>query len=68
MTKKVIDFNRLPKQEYQKPVMEVIEADIEQQILAGSVTSLTTSGLGDDDLTLPDDEEPKSGDVWDDAW
>ena len=55
MTKKVIDFNRLPKQEYQKSVMEVIEADIEQQILAGSVTSLTTSGLDDDDdLTLPD--------------
>ena len=67
MTKKVIDFNRLPKQEYQKPVMEVIEADIEQQILAGSVTSLTTSGL-DDDLTLPDDEEPKSGSVWEEAW
>ena len=69
MTKKVIDFNRLPKQEYQKPVMEVIEADIEQQILAGSVTSLTTSGLDDDDdLTLPDDEEPKSGNVWEEAW
>ncbi|MBR6276227.1 MAG: hypothetical protein IKR31_04755 [Prevotella sp.] len=67
MTKKVIDFNRLPKQEYQKPVMEVIEADIEQQILAGSVTSLTTSGL-DDDLALPDNEEPKSGDVWEEAW
>ena len=67
MTKKVIDSNRLPKQEYQKPVMEVIEADIEQQILAGSVTSLTTSGL-DDDLILPDDEEPKSGDVWEEAW
>ena len=67
MTKKVIDFNRLPKQEYQKPVMEVIEADIEQQILAGSVTSLTTSGL-DDDLTLPDNEEPKSGSVWEEAW
>ena len=67
MTKKVIDFNRLPKQEYQKPVMEVIEADIEQQILAGSVTNLTTSGLDDDDLTLPDDEEPKSGDVWEEA-
>jgi len=57
MIKKVIDFNRLPKQEYQKPVMKVIEADIEQQILAGSVTSVTTTGL-DDDLTLPDDEEP----------
>ena len=67
MTKKVIDFNRLPKQEYQKPVMEVIEADIEQQILAGSVTSLTTSGL-DDDLILPDDEEPKSGNPWEIAW
>jgi len=67
MTKKVIDFNRLPKQEYQKPVMEVIEADIEQQILAGSVTNLTTSGLDDDDLTLPDDEEPKSGNVWEEA-
>ncbi len=67
MIKKVIDFNRLPKQEYQKPVMEVIEADIEQQILAGSVTSLTTSGL-DDDLILPDDEEPKSGSVWEEAW
>ena len=68
MTKKVIDFNRLPKQEYQKPVMEVIEADIEQQILAGSVTSLTTSGLDDDNLVLPDDEEHKSGSVWEEAW
>ena len=67
MTKKVIDSNRLPKQEYQKPVMEVIEADMEQQILAGSVTSLTTSGL-DDDLALPDNEEPKSGSVWEEAW
>ena len=67
MTKKIIDFNRLTKQEYQKPVMEVIEADIEQQILAGSVTNLTTSGL-DDDLVLPDGEEPKSGSVWEEAW
>ena len=57
----------MPKQEYQKPVMEVIEADIEQQILAGSVTNLTTSGL-DDNLILPDDEEPKSGSVWEEAW
>ena len=67
MTKKVIDFNRLPKQEYQKPVMEVMEADIEQQILAGSLTSVSSTGL-DDDLTLPDNEEPKSGDVWEEAW
>ena len=57
----------MTKKEYQQPVMEVIEADIEQQILAGSVTSLTTSGH-DDDLILPDDEKPKSGDVWEEAW
>ena len=57
------------KKEYMKPVMEILEADIEQQILAGSVTNLTTSGLDDDDdLILPDNEEPKSGDVWEEAW
>lgn len=40
---------------------------MEQQILAASVTSVTTSGL-DDDLILPDKEESKSGSVWDDAY
>ena len=68
MTKKVIDFNRLPKQEYQKPVTKVIELQHKSQILAGSVTSVTTSGLDDDNLILPDDEEPKSGSGWEDAW
>ena len=67
MIKKVIDFNRLPKQEYQKPAMKVIELQHKSQILAGSVTSFTTEGL-DDDLILPDDEEPKSGSGWEDAW
>ena len=67
MIKKVIDFNRLPKQEYQKPVMKVIELQHKSQILAGSVTSLTTDGL-DDDLILPSGEEPKSGDVWEEVW
>ncbi len=57
----------MTKKHYQKPAIEVIKADMEQQILAGSVKSLTTSGL-DDDLILPDDEEPKSGDVWEEAW
>ena len=56
----------MTKKEYQKPVMEVIELQHKSQILAGSVTSLTTDGL-DDDLILPDNEEPKSGDVWE-AW
>ena len=35
MTKKIFDFNRLPKQEYMKPEIEVMEAGIEQ-ILAES--------------------------------
>lgn len=67
MIKKVIDFNRLPKQEYQKPVMEVIELHHKSQILAGSVTSVSSTGL-DEDLILPGGEEPKSGNVWGDAW
>ena len=57
----------MTKKHYQKPAIEVKEADMEQQILAGSVKSLTTSGL-DDDLVLPDDEEPKSGNPWETAW
>lgn len=59
------------KKEYMKPVMEVIELQHKSQILAGSVTNLTTSGLDDDDdddLILPEDEEPKSGSVWEEAW
>ena len=67
MIKKVIDFNRLPKQEYQKPAMKVIELQHKSQILAGSVTSVTTDGL-DEDLILPSDLEPKSGSGWEDAW
>ena len=57
----------MTKKEYQKPAMEVLEADVELQILAGSVKNLTTSGL-DYDLILPEDEEPKSGNVWEEAW
>ena len=57
----------MTKKEYQKPVMEVIELQHKSLILAGSLTSVTTTGL-DDDLALPDDEEPKSGDPWEFAW
>ena len=55
----------MTKKEYQKPVMEVIELQHKSQILAGSVTSLTTSGL-DDDLILP--SEDQSGNPWEIAW
>ena len=61
----------MTKKEYMKPVMKVIELQHKSQSLAGSVTSVTTTGLGDglsDDLILPDGEEPKSGSVWEEAW
>ena len=61
----------MTKKEYQKPVTKVIELQHKSQILAGSVTSVTTTGLGDglsDDLILPNGEEPKSGSVWEEAW
>ena len=60
----------MTKKEYQKPVMKVKETDIEEQILAGYVTSLTTTGLDEDDLTLPEEEEeePMDGNIWEDAW
>ena len=43
----------MTKKEYMKPAMEVLEADMEQQVLAGSVTEIITDGLDDEDLILP---------------
>lgn len=51
------------KKEYMKPAMTVYEADIEEQILAGSVTSVTTTGL-DEDIEFDDTSE----DPWESAW
>lgn len=60
----------MTKKEYQKPAMEVVDIDMNAQILAGSVTSVGTSGLGDveDELVLPGSGLPTTGSVWDDAW
>ena len=52
----------MTKKEYMKPVMKVIELQHKSQILAGSVTSVTTSGLDED---LNKDDNP--GNTWDDA-
>ena len=52
----------MTKKEYLKPAMEVVEADLEQQLL---VTSVKTDGL--DELDLLIDEIEKTGDTWDDA-
>ena len=37
MTKNVIDFNRLPKQKYIKPMIQIVELKHRTMILAGSV-------------------------------
>jgi hypothetical protein len=52
------------KKEYLQPAMEILEADLDQQLLAYSVQS---DGLGEnpeDELTQ--DETP--GNAWADAW
>ena len=55
------------KKEYQKPAMQVIETDLEQQILASSITSVTTIGLDEEEsLFIDNDDNEKS--VWDYAW
>ena len=41
----------MKKKEYLQPSMEVVEINMNAQILAGSVTSVTTTGL-DDELDL----------------
>ena len=54
------------KKEYMKPVMKVIELQHKSQILAGSVTSVTTTGLDDDNLIHTSDDQ--SGNPWENAW
>ena len=49
----------MTKKEYLKPAMTVFEADVEEQILAGSVL---TTGLDGEDLKLDG-----TGDNWGDA-
>ena len=59
----------MTKKEYMKPAMEVFEIDMNTQILAGSVASVSTTGLDvEDELILPGSGLPTTGDVWDDAW
>jgi len=59
----------MTKKEYLKPEMEVVDVDMDVQILAGSVTSVSTTGLEvEDELVLPGSGLPTTGSVWDDAW
>ena len=54
----------MTKKKYMKPAMEILEADLDQQLLAYSVQS---EGLGNDKLSIGEDDE-KSGNAWDYAW
>ena len=56
------------KKAYEKPMMQVIKTDVRQQILAGSITGVTSTGLDVEELILPGEGLPKTGSVWDDAW
>ena len=51
------------KKEYMKPAMKICQADTEMQILAGSVTTVNTTGL-DEDLEKDDTSE----NPWEFAW
>jgi hypothetical protein len=64
MTKKTIDFNSLPKQEYMKPEIEVMEADVEQ-ILAESRNEYNmNTSLQEEEV---DEAYSRSyGNLWDD--
>ena len=68
MIKQVIDFNRLSKQEYIKPTMTVVEVGMRQQILAGSVTGIQTTGLDEGEELKYGNDDNKSGSMWDNAW
>ena len=56
------------KKTYEKPEMQVLEADMEQQILAGSLTSVGTTGLDGEEKFKYGNDDNKSGSLWDDAW
>ena len=55
------------KKEYLQPAIEVLRAETEAQFLVGSLTSVITDfGIGDE-LSLPTDDNPITGILWDNA-
>jgi hypothetical protein len=63
MIKKVIDFNRLPKQEYMEPTVTVVQLQHRQHILAESYTGIQSKNSTDDDN--PDYDGNSWGSIWD---
>ena len=60
--KKVIDFNRLPKQEYMKPTMRVVTLQQHMQMLCGSPYDNVRSPL--DTYDDSDDIITDKGSIW----
>ena len=59
----------MTKIEYMKPTMEIIEADIEQQILAGSVDTYNINkSLQDNEVEEAWARRNSGFGVWDDDW
>ena len=61
----------MKKKAYLQPAMQVVEIDMNAQILAGSVTSVTSTGFEvGDELVLPTgtSEDPISAVLHDAAW
>ena len=57
----------MTKKFYIAPELEILDAEMEDEILLVSpVTQVNTNGLDDDDL-IRDNENP-SGDSWSSAW
>ena len=56
------------KKEYLQPEIEVVKIHFSKQMLAGSVTDITTTGLDDDNIIIPGSGVPTTGNPWDVAW
>jgi hypothetical protein len=55
------------KKDYLQPAIEVLKADTEAQILAGSLTDVSTDLGEGDELILPSGDDPTTGILWGDA-
>ena len=51
------------KKEYMQPSIEVLKADAEAQILADSLAGVVTD-LGEDELSLPTDDDIITSIIW----
>ena len=54
----------MKKQEYQKPEMEVLTLQHQTQLMAGSLNSVSASGLDYETL----DYDQNSGNAWENGW